>query len=360
MEGLLLLLLFPLVWPFIAKRIWQSEINWQEMFLNIIIVVILTALVWQAGIYAKTSDTEIWNGQVLDKKQVSVPCQHSYQCNCREECSGSGKDRSCSTVCDTCYEHFNDYDWVVYSDAGDFTVARADRQGIREPSRWTKAQKGQPVARPHQYTNYIKAVPESLFHNESNIRERFKDMIPPYPDKVYDYQYLSRVLAVGFFLPGLEEWNTDLAMALRDLGPKRQANVIIVFVNTGDPEYARALEEAWLGGKKNDIVLVVGVIEYPRIEWVRVISWTDRQNFKVELRDAIFEPGNIDRGKILALVHDYIMSSFVRKPMKDFEYLKHEIDPPGWVIILAVIIAVGGSIGLSLYFRRVDADLFNR
>jgi len=38
--------------------------------------------------------------------------------------------------------------------------------------------------------------------------------------------------------------------------------------------------------------------------------------------------------------------------MKDYEYLKDDIQPPTWVIILAIIIAFGMSIGLTFYFHR--------
>lgn len=359
MEGLLLLLLFPLIWPWVAKKIWHSTISWQEVCLNIVIVVALSAGVWKAGIYSKTTDVEIWNGQVLKKAREEVSCSHSYSCNCVEVCSGSGSERTCTDVCQTCYEHPFDVDWMVYSEAGNFTIDRVDRQGTEEPFRWARVQKGQPVALSYTYVNYIKAVPESLFHNESSIQERFSDMIPHYPSTIYDYHYINRVIPVGISVSDLNEWNHELALALRKLGPIREANAVIVLVKTSDPSYRFALEEAWLGGKKNDIVLILGTPDFPEISWADVMSWTDNHLFKVQLRDALLELGVADRTSVLALLSQHTLSSFVRKPMADFEYLKDEIDPPAWAMVCAIFIAIGGSIGLSIVFQKYDVDLRN-
>ncbi len=129
MTAFISLLLFPIVWPLIAKRIWDNEISWSEMGLNIGIVVLLVTAVWQAGRYGQMADVEIWNGEVTKKQRTLVSCSHSYQCNCRQTCSGSGSNQSCTQICDTCYEHSNDWDWDVSSTAGNFTIDRIDRQG---------------------------------------------------------------------------------------------------------------------------------------------------------------------------------------------------------------------------------------
>lgn len=356
MNALYLLLLFPIVWPFIAKRLWYTEISWREMGLNIGVVVIAVTLVWLGGRGLKASDTEIWNGQVTGKEQVWVSCEHSYECNCRESCSGSGKDRSCSTTCDTCYEHFNDWNWTVRSDVGNFNISRIDRRGSHEPPRWTKVLKGQPVASERTFVNYIKAVPESLFHKNSSAKEQYKDKLPKYP-QVYDYHYANRVIPVGVQVADIEDWNYRLALILRELGPKKQANIIIVLAGETDSQYAHALEEHWLGGKKNDVVVVLGVPEYPKISWVHVISWTDRELLKVKLRDALLDLKTLEAEKVVTLIDSHVNELFVRKPMKDFEYLWAEVTPPMWINVLAFMIAIFGSMGLTYVFQRRDVNV---
>ena len=352
--GLLALLLFPVVWPFVAKRIWGREITWAEMGLNIGIVVVVVSVVWQSGRYGKMSDTEIWNGQVTSKQQTWVSCSHSYSCNCRQSCSGSGSSQSCTETCDTCYEHSNDWDWDVASTAGNFTIDRIDRRGSREPPRWSKVTVGEPVAREHTFINYIKAAPDSLFHVAGNLSENTLPL-PTYPS-VYDYQYANRVIPLGLSLPEASGWNTQLALALRKLGPTKQVNAIIIAVKTPDQNYAQSLEAHWLGGKKNDVVVVLGIPEYPKISWVYVMSWTKQELFKVELRDALLTLGHVDNTPVVATIEAGISKNFVRRHMAEFEYLKDEIDPPTWVMVIAFLLATAGSIGLSLFFRNFDLN----
>lgn len=350
-----LVLLLPALWPLISKYIWPHSISYREMGLNMVLPGSLAALVLMAGVSGKMGDTEIRNGQVLGKEKEWVSCEHDYDCNCRDECTGSGENRSCSEVCDTCYEHFNDWDWnvSVTDGVGGFTVDRIDRRGSSEPPRWTAITVGQPVAREHSYTNYVKAVPESLEHLRSSVLETYADKLPKYP-RVYDYQFADRVIPIGVSLPDLAEWNNDLALKLRRLGPEKQANVIIVVVDVAEAAYANALSAHWVGGKKNDIVVVIGSPHFPDIAWVEVLAWTDEKIFPIKLRDSLTAIGTIERTAVIDTIDANVFEYYVRKPMKDFEYLKDEITPPTWAIVLAFLFATVGNVGLSLVFRKTD------
>jgi hypothetical protein len=362
MTTLLALLAFPLIWPWIAKTIWKTELTWTEVAINIVGVMLIVLLVYGAGSFSQVADREVWNGQITGKAKTRVSCEHSYSCNCRESCSGSGNSRSCSTICDTCYEHSYDIDWRVHTSIDEFNIHRIDRQGLSTPPRWLTVAQGQPYATTRHFTNYIKGAPNSILHIDHILIAKYTNSVPAYPLAGYDYQYIDRVIPVGgVVVPDLAKWNYDLAMTLRDLGPQKQANVIIMFVKDIDPNYAFAVENAWLGGKKNDIIILIGTPEYPKIEWVRVLSWTKKELYKVQLRDNILELGTVDKDKILGIIHNDTLKSFERRHMKDFEYLRTEIEPPDWVIILAGLLAVLGSVGVSIWLSRrgVDIDLFS-
>lgn len=360
---LLILLLLPLFIPIAAKFVGGNTFEWKVVPIVIVISTILTVWMFYSGRGLKTLDTEILNGEVTNKQRNKVSCSHSYPCNCRPSCSGSGNSRSCSTVCQTCYEHSYDVDWDVYSNIGGFTISREDQQGLREPKRWSIVENGQPVARTNVYTNYVKAVPQSLFHaNNATENAKFASQIPTYPIGVYDYQYVDRVIPIGLSVPDLRQWNTDLALALRKLGPQKQANVVIVMVKNSDPNYAYALRDAWMNSKKNDIVVIFGVTEYPKIEWVRILSWTDKELFKVQLRDELLETKELDRTKVIPLISQHTMSTFHRKSMKDFAYLEAEIDPPEWMIYLLIGILVIGNFGVAgvIRYDAVKRELWRR
>lgn len=346
MESLLLLLLVPIGWPFIAKAVWGHEYTFQELALNIVVACVIASGVWYAGRYVQMRDVEIINGAVIGKSRETVSCSHSYSCRCTTNSKGQ---KSCST----CYRHSNDYDWVLRTNVGpNIEVSRVDSQGSTEPGRYRRAQVGDPVAVENAYENYVKASAGSLFHDKGSVLTNLP--VPAYPNTVFDYHYVNRALAVGVTVPDLAQWNLDIANALRQLGPSKQVNFVVVFAGTSQTSYAQALEREWVGGKKNDVIVVLGTPKYPELSWVRVLSWTDREKFKVGLRDELLDMKVVDRSAVMAALTTATAASYQRKSMKDFEYLKYDIEPPVWVLILAFVLSAGTSVGLSRYFSKHD------
>lgn len=320
-----------------------------------IVSVVVAIFGFYQGKAGMSLDYEFLNGEIIQKRVDKVSCEHSYSCNCTTStsCSGSGASRSCSTSthCQTCYEHSHDFDWMIISNVGDLKVKRIDPQGVKTPPRWQSAVLHEPFAARHEFTNYIKGAGNNILTVKSEMLEtKFKGLIPEYPISIYDLYRAQRAVAVGVKVPDLNLWNDDISNALRTLGPNRQANLIILFVNTADPGYEQALDSAWLGGKKNDIIVIVGTSEYPKINFVRVMSWTDKEIFKIKLRDSLESNGEIDREFFMKEIMRITMQDFKRKSMKDFAYLEHEIEPPTWMIVSTIfaILLVGG-IGIGYY-----------
>lgn len=354
MTSLALLLVLPLVWPFVAKMIWKHEITLAELGLNLLIGVLIVVSGWALGRYAQALDVEILNGQVTGKRSERVPCEHSYSCNCRESCTGSGSSRSCSTTCSTCYEHAYDWDWLLETTVKTLKIDRVDRRGTKEPARFSAAQIGDPVAVAEPYQNYIKAAPDSLFNAAQNasLLAEFGPRLPEYPSRVYDYHYVDRVLTDGVALPQQSQWSRQLAERLRSLGPQMQVNLVVVMTSSEDPRYADALNAKWLGGKKNDVVVVLGTPNYPAIGWVRVLSWTEREVFKVQLRDALLDLKEVELEPVLDTIAEQVQQGFKRRPMADFEYLKDEVEPPLWLTGLLLLLSAIASVGAAIYFAN--------
>ena len=309
---------------------------------------ILVAIVWFAGTYTSMVDYEIWNGSITDKAKIRVSCTHSYTCNCVTTCNG----KKCTTICQTCYEHSNDWDWMVYSTVGEFNINRVDRRGSDAPPRWTQVQKNEPASRPHRYTNYIKAVPDSLFSKRNIDLSQYN--IPEYPE-VYDYYRYSRVLSVSDVdISFANKLNTVLNTELKILGAKSEVNIIIVFTAAG-PEYKYALESAWIGGKKNDVIVVVGTSSPPVIDWVEVITLglnSGNEYLGVVLGDKLRTTTLDNPDEFAYTIVSTVGEHFDRKPMQDFEYLKDDIEPPTWLLILTIVISLLISGGLTFYFKN--------
>lgn len=293
--------------------------------------IILSSATLFLGMYSETMDTEIWSGKVLDKTQERVSCSHSYECNCTETCTTTNGHRSCSKSCSTCYEHSNDFDWVVKSTIGDFNINRVDRQGTMTPPRWSVVNVNDSVSKTNTYTNYIKGAKANVLHRGDT---KITYAIPEYPTNIYDYYYIDRAISIDNAMPNLKLWSNEISKALNDLGGAKQVNIVMVF--TKNPQdFSEQLNAAWLGGKKNDVIVVIGTQDGVKPEWVNVLSWTKQEDFKVALRDEILE-SKLDAKSTVQIIAKNIDSKFIRRKMKEFEYLQADIEPSELAILFSI------------------------
>lgn len=314
-----------------------------------VVTVLIVSLAYYLAKADLKSDTEILNGQITAKESVHVSCSHSYSCHCHTDKKGNEH-------CDTCYEHAYDIDWNVNSTVGQFTIDRVDRRGTDEPPRWEAVQAGESSSKPHHFENFIKGAKFSIFnYTDNEIDKKFAAMIPSYP-VVFDYYRVNRVIPVGVNVPNTNELNRLLNDQLRSIGPQKQANIVMVIVKTDDPNYRYALERAWIGGKKNDIVIVIGVTEYPKINWVDVITLGKNSNnelLQVQLRDQLMSLQTInDSATIINNVASIVNSDFHRKHMKDYAYLDNEIQPSMTVMMILFVFTLLCNIGVTIYFVK--------
>lgn len=333
--------------------IFLKGITWKEFLAQLGVQMLIAGISAAVVSCQATSDTEVWNGVVTSKHSDRVSCSHSYSCNCHEKCTGSGKNRSCSQVCQTCYEHLYDIDWNVDTSNGErVEIDRVDRQGVLEPSRYTRVQIGEPTTIPHDFVNYIKAAPGTLFRHQG-IKEKYGASLPSYPE-VYDLYRINRVLTVGFSLPDASTWNDALSRLNAEVGRSKQANVILVLVRGHGQDWFYGLEEAWIGGKKNDVVLVVGVDDQLKAEWATVMCWTTQEIFKVQLRNDILDAGPLTVLNTMDVLKRDVNQYYARKPMADFKYLEANITPSTVQWVVTVIIGLLVAFGLTWLFQVQD------
>lgn len=322
--------------------------------------------------HQNVSDDQVLNGRVTSKYRQTVPCDHTYSCDCHQvpyDCSttdskGKRDSRTCyRTECDTCYEHSgwsrkspgDDYDWVVESSLNhNFRIARVNRRGDEQPQRWTLVKTNDPVAVTVSYDNYIKAAPGTLFQRQGLV-ERYKRELFSYPIGVYDYYHLDRV--AGNFKP---HGYRDLVGAVALMNSRLQrakANVVLVLLKGKSQDFAYALEQHWIGGKKNDAVVLINTDDGNKITWTYVMSWTKQELFKVELRNHVNEIGVLDFGRILPVIENDVNTMFEHRSMKDFEYLKAAVVPTTAQLTWSMIINLVVCIGLTFLFAHPDVDI---
>lgn len=325
------------------------HLDWSYKRYVIIATVLITCVGYFGVQRANRADTEIWNGEVTSKTSEHVLCDHSYSCNCRTDSKGI-------QTCDTCFEHGYDVDWIVRHTAGDpIVIDRVDRQGLLTPSRWEQVRIGEPVAQRHTFINYIKAAEASLFNTEAERKAfaQYEKQIPKYPAAIYDYYHLDRVVTLGQFKLSnslRKEWNTVLANDLRPLGPKKKVNVVMVFTDSQDPNIAQAVRVAWKGGKKNDVIVVLGTPHYPEVSWAKVFSWSDNESFKIELADELVDRKTVAPAETLAVISQGIAKGYKYKSMEEFSYLAWESTPSAIACLLIAALAFVAAFVLCRIF----------
>ena len=362
MTLLVILLVVAIAWGGLAHLIFPERFTLIEGVVQSAVATVLGGIILLCIYHKDLGDFAILNGQVTGKKSEKVNCEHSYTCNCVTTCSGSGSSRTCSTICQTCYEHSYDIDWNVFTSVGNLTIDRVNRQGTKEPPRWTAVLPGEPASRTESYRNYLKASPASLFAmgEIENDKIKYAGLFPTYP-RVYDYYRYNRVIQIKTSYPQATELNNTLNMELRTLGIQKQVNILVVFVKTTDPQYRFAFERHWLGGKKNDVIILFGMDDERKLSWTDVITFgknSGNEMLAVLLRDEIrglAERQQFGNATMLSgIITKTIANSFKRKQMKDFEYLKDDYSPSGNAIMGFVIFQIILLTGMTIFFYNFD------
>lgn len=357
------LLLVPVLIGLAGLVFSKGKVTLKEFLIQEAVVVVVIGVGYLIGLHAATSDTEIWNGVIASKTTGRERCCHTYSCDCHQVCSGSGKDRSCRTECDTCYRHGGrktgwdgDVTWDAHSSNGEHVYHDGcNSPGSASPARWDAIVVGEPTAVEHSYTNYIKGNPDTILRR-SGAAERFRRSIPAYP-QVYDHYRANRFIAAGTQVPDLGRLNARLSEINARLGAPKQVNVSVIIVAERDPMYLEGLREAWLGGKKNDLIVVIGAPEFPAVAWAGVVSWTRNEEVKIAIRDRIASLQSFEGDAVLGIVAEEVERKFIRRPMADFEYLKSTLEPPTWACWLLFVLGCIISVCLKIYFWR--NDVFN-
>lgn len=347
----LTLLIIPLLIAVISF-IFLQGITWQEFLLLMGAVITVVGISSAICYYNNLYYNEIWNGQVVSKSKEQVHCRHSYQCN-PHSCMCDSKG-NCQTCYDTCYEHDHDYDYIV-RDNTDYTysIDTVDRQGLITPPRFESVEMGEPTAHLSSYKNYLKASSDTLFRKDF-VNEKYKGKLPEYPNIIYDYYHLNRVITTNFALENKKYWDKALSEINGKLGRRKQANIILVLTKNQSQDYVQALDQYWKGGNKNDVIIIINIDASDKIEWVSTLALAKDDMLKIQLRDNLMEIETLNMEKIMPEVENCVSKYFVRKRMREFEYLMYAVTPSLTQYIVSFIISLIVTIGLVIFFETED------
>lgn len=355
--------------PLLAKLKFKHELTAKEVALQGVIMSVLCLILYGAGTHTPLGDVQILNGEVVAKKGVKKSCPSGWVdyadgfCSnystrrkyTHTTCTTVNKRRSCTRHYKTQYNHDYAWEkrWYVTTSFGRLQINRINRRGDQEPPRWTEVEVGDPASTAARYTNYMKAAAHNIINPNKGVMERYAKDVPTYPKHIVDYYKSNKVLTVGVSLKNHAEWNYKLAEHLKVLGPVKQANVVVIVTNILDPEYRYAVEEKWLGGKKNDVIVLIGA-DKEEIKWVDTITLAGNAGnelMTVKMRDNLLDHKVVDI-KVLDVISSTVLKHFDRKAMQEFKYLEDQIEPPTWVVIACYLMSLVLGLGLTAYFIK--------
>ena len=378
MNTLYLLLLIPLVIPLILKLLFPRTINFQEVGITIVVCAIAVGVVYAIGAHSQTKDFEIWNGLVTSKTMKQQDCPVGWQSHTDSFCSeydtrevyshtscttNSSGTQSCTDYYDTEYEYDFSWErrWYVHTTLGTYQINRVDRQGANKPNRYHIVEVKDPVSSQRYFKNLVKAVPDSILNNQIASYEQFSPTDYPVYPTVSDYYHLQRVINMGVKGVPVSELNFKLSQMMGTVGPMKQANLIVVFTSITNKDYKFALEHAWVGGKKNDIVVIISS-NGTTFNWVDSFTWlSDSGNgiFNNKISKRVNEVGTFDVDALVIAMRASIVESFDRPTAESVEYLEDQIEPPLWAIVTSLIIQLLLITGLTFYFHHNDINVIN-
>lgn len=355
----------------ILIKVWFRTISFMEFIAQVAVTLIISGLFWGLSLLDISAyDQEVWNGEItkMEDRKESCPIGWvgSKDSFCTEYTSRTTKiGESCSQnkdgsrVCTdiTMTEYNYDYSWerryFITSNVGKWEIERIDPQGVKYPKAFSETSVGDPASATNYYKNWIQAASDSIYNEAKLIEDRYKEFLPDYPIEIYSYFKLNRVLAIDVPVENQKELNKQLAIALKDLGPKRQMNAIVVIVNADNvgSDYPYALRRHWKGFKKNDAVLVLGVSN-GNVVWRDSMSWSKNPTYDIEVRDSIELDKPLNVQAAIDSIHKYGMEFFERRSMKEFEFLKDQIPTPTWFYVVALITQLVSVAGLTFFFHR--------
>lgn len=366
--------LFFLIIPVIIMTVFAvlggRNISIIEGIVQIIAPILIVSLIWGITRYGAADDVELLNGQVVALNAQREECQSGWRSSkdpfCTEyrtrevyvgeSCSGTGKEKVCTKQYDTEYKYIFDWErrYFIKTSFKTHEVRRIDRQGVNYPPVFLQTKVGEYAVVQHSYQNWLRAASNVIFSEDGGIEEKYKDILPQYPIKIVNMFKVNRIVPVGnVTVP--DDLNVKLGQLLTVLGPERQMNAIIVIADakTVGEDFPYAVRRAWYGFKKNDAVIFLGLNDN-NLAWASVMSWSKKSIFDIELRDKILELRDqpVDYDFVLTNLNNIAMSSYERRSMKEFEYLKKEIKIPTLTLVLSAIISFFVSIGLGVFFSR--------
>lgn len=183
-----------------------------------------------------------------------------------------------------------------------------------------------PVTCRKSFQNRIKASPS--LYSYAPVPKDVK--VFPYPS-CRDTFASDRLIGTAKKTINLMEWDR---MCSR-LGPIKKVNLILIGFGDASSDIAHYQEAAWIGGKKNDLVMCYGGKDHLNPSWSYVFGWSDKSIVKINLQNILIRHA-IDTD-IIPAIENEVYRNYEIKEWGDFKYL--QVEPPKWSYWVYLLVA---------------------
>lgn len=338
--------------PTIMKCLFNHEIKTIEWILHTLASIVIAIVIPFALVQIVGHDTEVLNGYVTEKERVYNPKTEYYDCNPHTVTDSKGNS---TTVYDTCTRIIPEWDYVVSSTVGTTKISREDIHGRYEPERFKSVVIGEPFAIEKSFLNYLKLSENTLYKQRINEANKYINVIPDYPT-IFDYYRYNRVFKMGNVNLDSSLLNNKINDALKDWGNRYQINPIFFLVDEYySSDFYYALGAKWLGGKKNDVIVVIQLENNNNVEWVRVISRADSEMFNKSLEMDLQNLKDLKIEKLLEVFEANLKDQYKRMDFeKKYSFLENDFSPSWSQILLCIISLLFGSAVVMIGYKYFE------
>ncbi|PJE76931.1 hypothetical protein COV05_01930 [Candidatus Uhrbacteria bacterium CG10_big_fil_rev_8_21_14_0_10_48_16] len=325
----------------------------------------------------QTADTEFWGGwathaEYFERWDEEVPCTHTKYCDQPSTCTNSdGSTYSCTerVACGT--EHLYDVDdhpprWVLHDSNGESqSISSGQFEGL--VSKW-HSRVFVDMHRDYHSIDGDKYVAtwntkDDASFVEVTTRHTYENRVQA-STSVFNFEEVNPKVWGLYEYPGIGSWDqpailgnggsetreadTLLRFWNAKIGRNKQVKMfVLVFGPESTLETGLAQESYWKGGNKNEFILALGTDRSGKVTWTHVISWTEQDRLKIDVREYALNQGTLDLVDLVDYMVPEVRKRFVRKPFADFSYLT--VEPPGWAVVLSYFLTLLINLGLSFW-----------
>jgi len=373
--------IIPILGAFVMLRWYRSHLAWWEIVIPMAVALIFTLIFKFTVEKVQTSDTDYEGDLVTEARYYE-----SWETYVRKTCTRTTRvgKTTITTTYDCSYCDENPARWTVVNSKGEefsiddrfYNVLRKrwksqetfvelgrdiNHGGFgcgKDGDMYTISWDGEPLTseatvEAKDYENRVQAAHTVFDYPDVTDEDTKTYGLVDYPE-IVGYKQNT---VLGDTVKWMRKWERAVGEKLIQhscgyWGPRKDANIWLVFF-VDKPMISASMQEAyWEGGNDNEVTICVGLSSKTReIQWVKPFSWTPNRTILVNLREDIMNTKNFNFKKIKEAI-DKNMPSYKKKDFKEFNYLT--VEPPTWAIVTTILVTIITTVSLCVWAVKND------